>query len=142
CRNAHFVQFISREEIMSGTNPPQWREGTTLHGYALTTNPADPVWDLDLGSSEAADAYWDNVPGNPVVRGPFSLINADVPSMGPSAAAYDKLGMESDIRRAVFRTYLYCNCELKRLVKWTRERNSQYDIRYTRMSLEKTTAAD
>ena len=141
CRNPHYVQFISREEIEAGTM--QRRSGTWGDfGYALTTDPANRVWDVDVGRSTAADAFWENVPKNPVVRGPFSLINADAPSMGPAPGHANIPGVELDIRRAVFRTYLYCNCELTRLVRWTREKLGKGPSIYTEMSLEIPTAAD
>ena len=141
CRNPHYVQFISREEIVAGTM--ERRSGTWGEfGYALTTDPANRVWDVDVGRSKAADAYWDNVKGNPVTRGPFNLINTDAPSLDPSPGNAAIPGVELDIRRAVFRTYLYCNCELTRLVKWTREKLGKGPMIYTEMSLETPTAAD
>ncbi len=140
CRNPHFVQFISREEIMTGTTPLQWRSGTTQLGYQLTTNPASPVWDVDVGRSTAADAFWENAPGNPVVRGPSALTNLDNPSMGPVDAL--KLGIDTDTRRATFRTYLYCNCELKRLVRWSKEKVGRAQPVTRVHSMTMPTAAD
>ena len=138
CRNPHYVQFISREELDVSTTPATPRAGTAALGYALTTDPLNRVWDVDVGRSTSADAFWENVPGNPVVRGPSSLFNADAPSTGSSATN----AAATDIRRALFRTYLYCNCQLTRVVYWMRVQEGTAKSRYTEMSIRIPTADD
>lgn len=139
CRNAHVVQFIWREEIMA-TNPPTWREGRRDQGYDLTTNPADPKWDTDVGRAGPPNPFFDQVPHNPRLVGPFSLTVWDQPSM--DATDPTKLGVAEDTRRAHFRSYLFCNCELVRLVTWTREEVGSSSPKYTGLSLRNTTDAD
>ena len=140
CRNPHYVQFISREELDISSTPalPRAGKAPAPFNYALTTDPSNRVWDVDVGRSTSADAFWENVPRNPVVRGPFSLFNADEPSMGgisPTATA-------TDLRRALFRTYLYCNCQLTRVVHWMRVKEGTAKPRYTEISIRIPTADD
>jgi uncharacterized repeat protein (TIGR03803 family) len=134
CRNPHFVQFISRENIRPDGTRESGQYAPSSGTYALTTDPNNPVWHSD--GAGKPDAYFDHGRGAPratYTSGAITqLLIFDQPNFGgpyfpPSQQSPDST---SHRWRANFRTFALCNCGLVREVRWTVE-EYQGKVSYT-----------
>lgn len=130
CRNPHILQFIHREKL-DVTNEPfggGYSTGTECepnldNSYVFTTDPDHPEWHTDASSGKP-NAYYDQGNGIPRDRGPFSVKIFDQPTF--ATPIFNQGAHET--WRASFKSYVVCNCQVVREVRWTREVRWEVDL--------------
>lgn len=130
CRNPHILQFIYREklDVMNQPFGGGYSTGDECNpsgdnGYVFTTDAANPDWHTDAASGRP-NAYYDLGAGTPRERGPFSLKIFDQPSFAKPIFGEGA----HETWRATFKSYVVCNCQVVREVRWTREARWDVDL--------------
>ncbi|NOT25134.1 MAG: hypothetical protein HOP16_03425 [Acidobacteria bacterium] len=116
CRNPHVLQFVYREKI--GVDGVAFGGGIKTNNgemYEFTSDPNNPKWHTDGGGGRP-NPFYDQ--GNVYrIVNPFGLTMFDQPNFageifGPGA---------HETWRATFKSYVMCNCQVVREIRWARE---------------------